>query len=378
MRLLVTGGTGFVGSHLVEHLLVNTEDEVVVLGSLCHRGCVERLTDSDHWRRHPERVAFHLHDLRAPISPVLEARIGRVDAIFNLAAESHVDRSLEDPVPFITNNVALQLSVLEYARRAKPRALFQFSTDEVYGPANVGKGHPEWAAILPSNPYAASKAAQEALSIAYWRSYGVPLVITNAMNLYGERQDPEKYIPKIIRAILLGQTITIHGTPTQVGSRFYLHARNAADALLYLWRCVLQDPKLPHAYDPATLGGVDRPDRYNVVGEVEVDNLRLAHTIVEIVGTKPLKYELLDFHAARPGHDRRYGLDGKKLADLGWRAPVAFRPALERTVRWYLEHPEWLGLPSHQNPALAVADQQEATWTEARIDRLLRWMRIHA
>ena len=322
MRLLLTGIAGFIGSHIVEHVQANTDWEIVGLASFRHRGDSLR-TESFDW----DRVTIHRADLTADISHRLAERIGPVDYIVNAAADSHVDRSIEEPRPFIENNVSLAITMLEYARLVKPKAFVQVSTDEVYGPAEDVL-HAEWSPIIPSNPYSASKAAQEAIAISYWRTFDVPVVLTNTMNNFGERQDAEKYIPQVIGRVQRGEVVTVHGTPNNIGSRFYLHARNHADALL-------------HLLDEPTRYPAPCPDRYNVVGEVEVDNLTLAQTIADILG-KPLRYELVDFHAARPGHDRRYALDGAKLRAMGWTPPLSFHDSLERTIRWTLDHAEWL------------------------------------
>lgn len=321
--VLLTGVAGFIGSHMAEHIAATTDWRIVGLASFRHRGDSERLESC------PSVELYHA-DLTAPLSPRLIDRIGPVDYIVNAAAESHVDRSIDDPWPFIENNVAVALSMLEYARIVKPRAFVQIGTDEVYGAAPVGTDHAEWSPILPSNPYAASKAAQEAIAISYWRTYGVPLVLTNTMNNFGERQDPEKYIPTIIRSVHHGTTLTVHGQPGNIGSRFYLHARNHADAVMFLLN------RAPAMYPDAAM-----PDRYNIRGEREVDNLELAQFIAGIIG-KPLHYELLDFHSARPGHDLRYALDDAKLRGLGWVPPVPLEASLAKAVRWTLGRPEWL------------------------------------
>jgi len=206
------------------------------------------------------------------------------------------------------------------------------STDEVYGPVRAGSpGHPEWAAVIPSNPYSASKAAQEAIAVSYWRTYGLPVTITNCMNLFGERQDGEKFLPMLISRISQGQTATIHGTAGNIGTRHYLHARNLADALLHILT----------ALPPRQFPGADRPDRFNIASAEPVSNLELALDVASIIG-EPLRYELVDFHSARPGHDPHYGLDPAKLTAAGWKPPVDFRDSLERTVRWSMSHPEWL------------------------------------
>lgn len=685
-RILVTGSAGFVGSHLVDHLLAKTDWDIVGLDSFRHRGDSLRVQKS-------ERYQIHALDLSSPISPRVLDLIGPVDYIVNMASESHVDRSITDPVPFVQNNVNLALYVLEAARVLKPKHFIQISTDEVYGPALEGIDHKEWDRILPSNPYcvhpdsvvetpsgrrkiselkegdevlgycrgelafrpvaavmgrttdeeflrvkhkygnlltskdhrfmivrpnrgsdgsldrakitepvecraadlrpgdwlvlnrtvlrratdssiseararlfgffvgngnlkylashrrkslqfcsgyqhlvekyatsfrdefglqgtvykhsskecwyfqagaakvwdtfeqfgsgaqnkqcvaaldwdepqvaaylgglfdadgsyndtskcisistispvlahqllylfkrigclasvssalrgkgkrrcyrvtvtdskskmtfvekckpakypitiesesqmtmlrddvvyvpfkgydliendvgrmidievedshnffcdgvlvhnSASKAAQEAIAISYWRTYGLPLTITNCMNMIGERQDPEKFVPLVISKVLKGETVTVHGSEKYIGKRKYLHSRNLADALLYL----LKFPYVNQYSDSITAD--QTPTRFNIVGDVELNNLEMAQMIAKFVG-KELRYELVDFHAltTRPGHDRRYSLDGTKLARLGWRAPVEFEESLRRTVEWYLQNPAWL------------------------------------
>lgn len=321
-RVLITGIGGFVASHLLDHILVNTDWEVIGISSWRHKGEPSRITDSEHYQNNKHRVTIITHDLTAPFTPHLISRIGDIAYVFNLASESHVDRSIEDPVPFIENNVKLALNTLEFARIAKPELFLQFSTDEVYGNAPEGVQYKEWDTIRPSNPYASSKAAQEALAISYWRTYGVPVIITNCMNIFGERQDAEKYVAKTIRAIHRGETLTIHGSMGNIGSRFYLHARNISDAVVWIAKNVT-----PASYQE----GVDRPDRFHIAGEREIDNLTLAQTIAEMMG-KELNYELVEFHQSRPGHDRRYALDGSKLKEAGWKQPLNFEESLRKTI----------------------------------------------
>src|SRR3990167_5588189 len=276
VRLLLTGIAGFIGSHIVEHVQAMTDWEIVRLASFRHRGDPLRIEPFD-----PARTTILHADLSAPISPRLVERIGPVDYIVHAAADSHVDRSIEEPRPFIENNVSSTITMLEYARLSRPKAFIQVSTDEVYGPAPEGHLSREWSPIVPSNPYAASKAAQEAIAISYWRTFGVPLVITNTMNNFGERQDSEKFIPMLIRRITRAERVTIHGTPERVGSRFYLHARNHADALLTILK-----GHAPCQWDGLT----GRPDRYNVVGEEEIDNLEMARRVARIMDL-PLQFD---------------------------------------------------------------------------------------
>lgn len=327
-RILLTGIGGFVGSHLLDHILVNTDWEVIGVASWRHKGEPARVADSIHYQNHKNRVNIITHDITAPFTEELIKKIDGVDYIFNLASDSHVDRSIQYPEPFIMNNVKLMMNMLELARVLRPSLFLQFSTDEVYGAAPVGVDFKEWATILPSNPYAASKAAQEALAISYWRTYGVQIVITNCMNIFGERQDKEKYVAKTIKAIHDGETLTIHGSAGNIGSRFYLHARNIADAVVWIAQEIT-----PTSYSEET----DRPDRFHIAGEKEIDNLTLARTIAGMMG-KELKYELTDFHATRPGHDRRYALDGSKLKEAGWVQPVNFEKSLLKTIEWETRH----------------------------------------
>ncbi len=333
-KVLLTGISGFAGSHILEHLLVNTDYDIVGIASWTHKGTPERIEEvlkgDKTWR---DRVTIITHDLIAPIPERTKQRIGVCDYILNVASESHVDRSITDPVPFVKNNVDLALNMLEFAREYKPKLFLQFSTDEVYGVAPFGVNHPEWAPIIPSNPYSASKACQEAIAISYWRTYGVPVVITNTMNLFGETQDGEKFMAKVIRCVENGEIVPVHGKEGKIGSRYYLHARNMADAVLYIMNNL---PATPYVQDETLV-----PDRYNIVGDVELNNLEVAEIISNVL-CKELKYELVDHHSTRPGHDYRYALDGTKLKEKGWKAPLTFIDSLIKCIGWTLNNKTWL------------------------------------
>ena len=312
---------------------MNTDWEIFCVVSWKHKGTPERvegaLKDQDK-----DRVHIIRHDLEAPFTEQTKKRLGHIDYILNIASNSHVDRSIEEPRPFFEGNVQSVLTMLELARETKPSLFLQFSTDEVYGPAPKGIDYPEWSMIRPSNPYSGSKAAQEAAAFSYWRTFGVPLIITNTMNLVGQTQDPEKFPAKCVRKVYNGEMVTIHGTPEDIGSRYYIHARNAADAVLFI---VNNLP--PKAYEEDV---VTEPDRYNIVGETELNNLEFAELTAKILG-KELKYEFENFHKTRPGHDRRYALSGEKLRKLGWKPPEDFEESWKRSIDWTLEHKEqWL------------------------------------
>lgn len=336
-RCLLTGASGFVGSHALRHLLVNTDWDVVCPVSYGHQGMPERITaaiDGQDLRR----VSTVWHDLRAvpyEHSPWVK-ELGSINYIWNIAAESHVDRSITDPVPFVRSNTELALAMGELVRMLEPEMFLHMSTDEVYGPAQLGQFHVEWDTIRPSNPYSASKACQEAVLYSYWRTYGIPYIVTNTMNIVGETQSPEKYMTKVLRSLLQGEMLTVHadlrGAEPVIGSRCWLHARNLADAWLFITQ------QLPvEAYGD---GHAD-PRRLHIVGE-ERDNLELAQMVAD-AADRPLSYILEDFHSSRPGHDLRYALSGAKIETLGWKAPIALDEGVNRLVRWTMEHPEWLG-----------------------------------
>lgn len=336
-RVLLTGGLGFIGSHTVEHWLKNTDWEIVVLDALRFSGRIERLTDIEGYD--PSRVTVVWHDLRAPLHSQVQDKIGKIDYIVNMASDSHVDRSITHPVDFVQNNVNLVLNMLEYAREAQPEKFIQVSTDEVYGPAPAGHNHAEGEPHRPSNPYSASKSAQEAIAYSYWRTFNVPVIITNTMNNFGERQHPEKYVPMVIKKVLSGNLIEVHSKPNEngewtVGSRVWLHARNHADAIQF----ILENVDVDYYIDS---NGTPDIQRFNVAGEKEIDNLEIVNMIADIVGEEP-NYELVDFHSSRPGHDLRYSLDGSKLKEYGWNAPISVQQSFERTVQWTMSHPEWL------------------------------------
>ena len=334
-RVMVTGVGGAIGAHVLAHIMHNTHWDVIGIDSFRHKGYYDRIVEVT--RDHPdwaERIEIHKWDLTAPFTDRQIERMGEIDFIVNLASLSDVHLSIEDPVVTLRNNSDLMINMLEYARKIKPKAFLQFSTDEVYGatPKNSG-GHKEWDTILPSNPYSASKAAQEAYAIAYWRSYDVPVIITNTMNNFGEMQGATKYPAMIQKKLQAGEKVTVHQSGGEIGTRFYLHSRNAADAIIFI---------LKYLQPTRHVGGrIDKPDRYNIVGDVQLDNLELAQKIAELMG-KELDYDLVDFHSEQPGHDLHYGLNGDKLKELGWKAPLSFEESMRNTITWQQEHPEWM------------------------------------
>lgn len=334
-RVFLTGAGGFVGSHVLRHLLANTNWEIVAPVTFKHQGKNDRIASAlegnEDWQK---RVNVVMMDLSAPIDHPTIDRIGGIDEIWNIASNSHVDTSIVEPGPFIQNNVALMTNMLDYARVADVDTFLQMSTDEVYGPAAPDYAHVEWDTIQPSNPYSASKAAQEAICYSYWRTYDIPVVITNTMNIIGEMQDAEKFVPLVIKNLLAGKEVPVHvDKDGNAGSRFYLHARNLADAWV-----AISNNLIPARYS----AGFAQPDRFHIVGEVEVHNDHMVEMIAEILGVEP-KIKKVNFHSSRPGHDLRYALNGEKIArELSWHHPVPFEESLRKTVLWTKEHPEWL------------------------------------
>jgi len=325
MRVLITGGAGFIGSHIIEHIIRTTKWVVICVDKLSYatKGW-KRLEDSG--MLYNPRLKCITWDLELPFSVGVIEEIGDINLIIHMAAETHVDRSIADPVGVIRNNVMSTVYLLEYARSLKNLRMFQyFSTDEIYGPAPKGVDYKEWDPHHPTNPYSASKAASEDICIAYQNTYKIPVLITNLMNVFGERQHVEKFTGLVIKKVLNDEVVDIHTEPDGItpGSRFYIHARNVASAVLFI-------------LDKGVPG-----EKYNITGQREVNNLEMAQKIAESVG-KPLKYNLINFHENRPGHDTRYSLDGSKLFKMGWDLPVDFDHSLEKTVKWTLEHPEWL------------------------------------
>jgi len=325
MRILVTGGCGFIGHHMVEHLIKNTDWEVVIIDKLTYASNgFDRLRDINCFDN--KRITTFTTDFSHPITTELQREIGPLDYIIHLGAETHVDRSIQNPEPFIINNILGTMHILDLAnRQPNLTKMIYFSTDEVFGPAPDGTLYKEWDRYNSSNPYAATKAGAEELCLAYANTYKTPVLISHSMNAFGERQDPEKFIPGTLKKVLAGEIVLIHSSPdrTKPGSRFYIHARNIAAAMLFL------------------LDKGEVRDKYNVVGEKEINNLELARFIADVAG-KPLSYEMVDFHSSRPGHDLRYALDGTKMYEMGWRLPVSFEDSLRKVIEWTLRNQKWL------------------------------------
>jgi dTDP-glucose 4,6-dehydratase len=314
MKLLVTGGAGFIGSNFIRHILKEHPDwEITNLDKLTYAGNLENLKDiEDNPRYH--FVKGDITD-RELISNILQDGF---DAIINFAAESHVDRSILDASPFIETNIKGTQILLEGARQYKVGRFVQVSTDEVYGSTEKGK-FTEKSPLAPNSPYSASKTAADLLCHAYWKSYQLPVMITRCSNNLGPFQFPEKLIPLAITNVLENKPIPVYGDGLNVRDWIYVedHCR-ALDK-------VLQKGK------PGEV--------YNIAANVEKTNLELIHRLLDIMAKSR---ELITFVNDRPGHDRRYALDITKIStELGWKPVYSFDKALSTTVDWYINNEAW-------------------------------------
>jgi dTDP-glucose 4,6-dehydratase len=314
VKILVTGGAGFIGSNFIRYLLAHhAGDEVVNLDALKYAGNLENLADIAD----DPRYRFVYGDI-GDADTVRQVMQG-VGAVVNFAAESHVDRSIEDPAAFLHTNVTGTLVLLQAAQRARVQRFVQVSTDEVYGSLGESGRFDESSPLRPSSPYAASKAAADLLVLAFRTTYGVPVVVTRCSNNFGPYQFPEKVIPLFVTNALADEPLPLYGDGMNVRDWIYVEDH-----------CV--------ALDVALRGG--RPGEvYNIGASNERTNRELTELILGVLN-KPLS--LIRYVSDRPGHDRRYALDAAKMrAEFDWRPQHSFDDALRRTVLWYRDNPTW-------------------------------------
>jgi dTDP-glucose 4,6-dehydratase len=314
--VLVTGGAGFIGSNLVRLLRREKPDWTVVnLDKLTYAGNAESLADL---RDDPGHVFVRGDIANAElVEHVLASH--RVDAILNLAAESHVDRSILGPGIFVETNVSGTQVLLEAARQRGVKRFVQVSTDEVYGSLGATGKFTESSPLSPSSPYSASKAAADLLALAYARTFGMEVVVTRCSNNYGPWQFPEKLIPLMIANALEGKKLPVYGDGLQI--RDWIHVEDHCRALL------------------AALASGRPGEVYNLGSDNEWPNIRIVGRLLEILGKGS---ELVEHVKDRPAHDRRYAIDAARArAELGWAPRIGFSEGLEATVRWYVQHKEW-------------------------------------
>jgi len=305
MRILTTGGSGFLGYHVAADLLANGH-EVVALARL-----------------DPGRLALLpavrrvVHDFRAALSPAVLAEVGKVDVVIHAGARVHALSSLADPAASVADNVTGTFNMLEAARVLKPGVFVYVSTCEVFGPTPEGVYYSEDDAVNPSTPYSATKAAGECLVCAYGRSFGLGTLVVRSMNLYGEHQQDTRFVPMVLDKILRDEVVDIHAYPNgRAGTRQWLYAPEFAGALRFL------------------VERGQRGETYHVVGE-ERDNLEVARYIADTAGLL-LRSNLVDVGKTHRAHDLRYAVSAKKIARLGWRSATNMSASLEKTVRWLI------------------------------------------
>jgi dTDP-glucose 4,6-dehydratase len=316
MKLLVTGGAGFIGSNFIRYMLAKYPDcHVINLDKLTYAGNLENLSGLEG----DSRYAFVQGDI-CDADAVGAIVAGGVEAVVNFAAESHVDRSILQSREFIRTNIVGTLNLLECCRKSKIRRYIQISTDEVYGSLGPTGFFTESSTIAPNSPYAASKASADLLVRSYFHTHGFPGIITRCSNNYGPYQFPEKLIPLLISNAMAGEPLPIYGDGMNV--RDWIHVRDHCSAI-----------------DAVLHGGKDG-EVFNVGGRQEFTNIYVARMILKFLGQDE---SLITYVQDRPGHDRRYAIDSSKLeTDLGWRAGTAFSDGLRETIEWYRGNSAWI------------------------------------
>jgi dTDP-glucose 4,6-dehydratase len=321
MKIAVTGGAGFIGSNFV-HLLLRERPEaaVVVIDKLTYAGCMENLRDAAA----NSRFSFVHMDI---CSPEIGHAIAGADVVVNFAAETHVDRSIEDAAAFVRTNVEGTWRLLESSRAAKVGRFIQIGTDEVYGSLGPSGKFREDTPLAPRSPYSSTKAAGDMLALAYTHTHKLPVIVTRCSNNYGPYQFPEKFIPVMVLRAMRGEKLPVYGDGLYV--RDWLHVEDHCHAILTVM-------------ERGREGEV-----YNIGGDCERENIHVAKTILQHLGRG---HELIEFVQDRPGHDRRYAIDCEKIkAELGWRQRWNFETGLQETIAWYKEHTGWVKRLEQQN-----------------------------
>ncbi len=315
MRILVTGGAGFIGSNFVRYMLgAHPGYRIVNLDLLTYAGNLENLAGIES----RENYRFVRGDIRNE-ALLEELFAAGLDAVVNFAAESHVDRSIEDPAHFLKTNVLGTQALLEAARRHGAPRFLQVSTDEVYGSLGAEGRFSETSDLAPNSPYSASKAAADLLVRAYGKTYGLPVLVTRCSNNYGPYQFPEKLIPLFITNALEDTPLPVYGDGLYVRDWIYVEDH-----------CIALDRVL-HDAEPGQI--------YNVGVDEERTNLEITDIILQALGKAP---SLIRHVKDRPGHDRRYAIDSSKIRDrLGWRPQISFVDGMRRTIRWYIDNEPW-------------------------------------
>ncbi|MGC9189070.1 MAG: dTDP-glucose 4,6-dehydratase, partial [Sulfurihydrogenibium sp.] len=313
MKILVTGGAGFIGSEFVRQA-VKQNHNVCVIDALTYAGDTERLKEVEPY------ITFYHADIRdyEELDSIFAKE--KPEAVVHFAAESHVDRSILEPRAFLQTNIEGTFNLLELSKKYGVEKFINISTDEVYGELGEEGKFTEETPLKPNSPYSVSKASQDMLGRAYYRTYDLPVITVRPSNNYGPWQYPEKLIPVVIVKALKNQPIPVYGTGKNV--REWLYVSDCAEAVL----TILEKGKIGEVY--------------NVSSSEERRNIEVVKAILDILG-KP--HSLIEFVKDRPGHDYRYSTDSQKIyRELGWKAKTKFEEGLEKTVKWYLDHQDWL------------------------------------
>jgi dTDP-glucose 4,6-dehydratase len=330
MKLLITGGAGFIGSNVIQHIIGRPEIESVVnLDCLTYAG---HLANLENVSKH-SKYTFEKVDLRDKERTIAVVRKHAITRVMHLAAESHVDRSISGPGDFITTNIVGTFHLLEACRDAwngqfTDKRFHHVSTDEVYGSLGPTGLFTETTPYAPNSPYSASKASSDMLVRAYHHTYGLPTVITNCSNNYGPYQFPEKLIPVVIQSLLARKPVPVYGDGMNV--RDWLYVRDHAEAL---WQVLTR--------------GKDG-ETYNIGGHNEWANIRIVELICDLIDEMAPQLggssrKLISFVKDRPGHDRRYAIDASKIAqEMGWNPAYTFEKGIRETVKWYLDNQDWV------------------------------------
>jgi dTDP-D-glucose 4,6-dehydratase len=322
--ILLIGGNGFIGTHCIDWWMRHTDWNIITLDyNIVQLQLLRRLFLGAQRKR---RLKVLGHDLTHPISETLLEK--KIDYIVNLAGDTNLEKSVENPVDCCRNNFNIIMHVLEFVRKAYPKMFIHVSTNEVYGKGE----HKEWDSIIPVTPYSGSKAAQEAIAISYWNTYRIPLVLLNTMHVIGEHQPRKRFIPTIIKHIAKNEEVQIfgqsfNGKGFSVGKRNYTDVKCLASAIQFI-----VENENPRASDPCL--------RFHVADQQIFDNLSLAETIAAIMG-KELNWKFVDKEFVRPGQNETYLLNSDRIRNDGWQQPFTMKESLERIVKWHLDNPHW-------------------------------------
>tara|TARA_B100000886_G_scaffold130292_1_gene87840 strand:+ start:212 stop:1243 length:1032 start_codon:yes stop_codon:yes gene_type:complete len=338
-NILVTGGAGFIGHQVINLIFNSTDWNVTLIDRLSYAGNLNRVNEviNDSQEGVQKRFKFLYHDLKAPISDQMIRELENINIILHIGASSHVNRSIQDPNLFVQDNILGTFNLLEAARKIDNLDLFYyFSTDEVFGPSDNVKKFKEWDRYNSKNPYSATKAAGEELTIAYNNTYSIPSLISHCCNVYGVRQNPEKFIPNTIRKILSNEKLTVHtDAENNPGSRYYIFNDDLSKSILYLidnFEIVKKQ-----CFD----NQLKSPPKINISGENLISNLEIVEKVGRLLN-KDFDYILENNDPERPGHDIKYGLDVSLIKSIGAHFDRSFDDGLENTVKWFVENQNWL------------------------------------